>query len=191
MPARVWSTGIATLSWIGIPFWWSVIRYATHSFLPFDGVLVAAVVIGAVAAAALAPWVAAGRGWVGPAVLAAGAVGLALAAPGYVSRHAGVNEFDAGVIRWFESQPGWRSGHRPLAVSPTVFAPLAGSRLHHRLRLIEANDSCATIARKMRGGYAVVGQASPQLYPPLSVGRCLAGREPAAALGVFRIYSSP
>ena len=123
---------------------WSAVRYATHAFLPFDGVLVAAAAIGAGAGASVAPFVTAGRPWVPPVALTTLAAALAIAAPGYVSRHAGVHEFDAGLTRWFESQPGWRGGHRPLAVSPTVFAPLAGSSLGHRLTLIGASDSCAT-----------------------------------------------
>jgi hypothetical protein len=167
---------------------WNLVSYARHPFLPHDAELVLAVGLGGVAGAALGGIL---RGRLAAVLATATAVALlTIAAHGYVERHARSGEFDAGLLRWLQTQPAWRNGSREVAVSPTVLAPLAGDRLSHRLSLIDARDSCASIARK-RSGLIVVGHASPFLYPPLSVGRCLARIKPTADLGVFRVYAGP
>jgi hypothetical protein len=167
---------------------WSVVRYATDAFLPFDAALVATIAIGAAAGVALAPALRARAARAGVAVLAAGTVALALAAPGYAIRHAGTEEFDAALIRWLDDQPAWRDGERPVAVSPTVFALAAGDRLEHPLSLVDVDEPCSEIAARTRAGWVVLGEASAALFPPLAAERCLARVRPGARTGSFRIY---
>jgi hypothetical protein len=170
----------------------SLSRYAADPFLPSEASLALGMGVGVAGGALAAPLFADRRRWPAVAVaLAAAAGGLAIGASGYVLRHTHAPSFDRELARWFQTQRDWRRGKRPVAVSPTVFATLAGDRLRHPLSLIDAHDSCAAIARRERAGWVVVGRAAPELFPPVSVGRCLARQRPLATPGGYRVYTAP
>jgi hypothetical protein len=105
----------------------------------------------------------AGRAWVAgagvAALLAAGVVG-ALAADGYVKRHADTGTRESHLAGWFASQPEWRDGSAAVASTWSLVGTLAGDRLQHPLVLVRALQACA---RGRSTGWLVVDRNEARL----------------------------
>ncbi len=126
------------------------------------------------------------------AVLLAG--GLAIAAPGYVTRNAATNTtFAAPLLRWFSAQAAFRDGGDPIATTAPRIGLLAGARLGHGVELIGPRESCAAIRARTRRGWVVVLDFPTFLikfFPTSPAGACLAGARPRFVDGGFRVYRS-
>jgi hypothetical protein len=144
-----------------------------------------------VAASAWAPRVRAmpGRGLAAAAVVGVAAV-LAVAADGYVARHAQTHgTLDWPVSQWFAERSSFRTGHETIVALPIAMAPLAGDRLQHRVELMPPDLSCSRLVSTARRGWVVVG-ATPvgpeyrELFPSQSravihAASCLRHERPA------------
>ena len=75
------------------------------------------------------------------------AAALAVAGPGWPVRAAPVGLLvSPGLIDFMDEKAGWQRGSKPIAVGPLLYAPLAGPRLTHPLRLIGELD-CGPVVR--------------------------------------------
>ncbi|MCP9488560.1 MAG: hypothetical protein MSC31_01635 [Solirubrobacteraceae bacterium MAG38_C4-C5] len=125
----------------------------------------------------------------------AAAVALALAAPGYVERHARTNATTATpVIAWFAAQEEFRDGDAPISLSPQVIGPLAGDRLQHDVQLIPGLAPCREVRARAREGYVVVRDLPAvvrRYLEPYRAGECLAGERAIFSDADFRVYRLP
>ena len=179
---------------------WSLYQSAQFPFptLPSSARLVGGALAGAVVAVAL------GRGLrrAGAAVVAVGAlvaaaalaVGLAVAAPGYIARNASTDTtFAAPLLRWFSTQPRFVDGSDPIATTAPRIGLLAGASLRHGLELIGQHESCPSVRARARRGWVVVLDFPTFLikfFPRSTAGACLAGQRPLFVSGEFRVYRS-
>jgi hypothetical protein len=151
--------------------------------VPPDSQLLGAGALGAVAAVLLArvriPRAA--RAAAAPVTAALAASLLALAASGYLERHADARPYhSAELVGWFAARPGFERDERPIWMAPTVLGLLAGDTLQRRPELIPADEPCARVRERRRAGWVVIRlrRAAATLHP-FTAGRCLAGIEPA------------
>jgi hypothetical protein len=151
----------------------------------------AAVLLGAAAAGIAAAWISRrGTVRVDRRVVLAGAalacaVGLALAADGYVARHARTGLPDGPLLR--AGVPGLVNGTRPIASAPGTVVMLRGDRLEHDLSVIGAGETCAALRRRVRAGPVVLEADPPSaLYARLT--HCLAGVAPRLVHGYYDVY---
>jgi hypothetical protein len=175
---------------LGVALVWSLKRYLDDPYLPAEGLLAGASVLGALAVAgglAVAVRARAGRA-LGVAGVLALALVLGLGGRHYVERHARARDFDSNVVGWFAGQPAWRSGEQPIAFSPAPVALLAGNRLRHPLSLVGVNEPCASVHARLTRGWVVVRDADRKLFGTLAAERCLAGERPVFDDGVHRVY---
>ena len=131
-------------------------------------------------------------------VLAVAVIGapLAIAANGYVERYTkvvGSTALGQDIVAWLTSQPGFESGHQPIAFAArTLSAPLAGDRFGHPLQLIAADAGCSEVRAVARRSVVIVGDPSFLRglvgIQPYSTGQCLAGRPPAYRDLQFKLY---
>jgi hypothetical protein len=110
----------------------------------------------------------------------AGAVGLALClawgSGGFLARSVGAaNAPFVGPVAWFDTQPGYLDGSAPIAMADLTVATLAGDRYQHRLELIAADASCASVRARARAGWVVVTTFVFPGFRPFTATRCLAG----------------
>jgi len=130
-----------------------------------------------------------------PTALAAGAVaatlGLALPAPGFLSRYADTGGFGSPVARWLDSRDDFRDGSRPVAFAPAPVSVLAGPRLRHRLEVIPARESCTRVRARARRGYVVLRRFEfERQLTRFTADECLAGLRPAFDHGgEWRVYT--
>ena len=138
-------------------------------------------------------------GAVAGGVMAAVAGGLlAIGASGYVERFSRLQQSTAlgrGVVSWFVTRPGFKTGHRPIAfASRAPIAALAGDRFNHALTVVPPFEPCPDVRARARRGWVVV--TSPGYgYGFLGVDRyrvdrCFGRRAPRYDDGTFRVYSS-
>lgn len=120
----------------------------------------------------------------------AAAAGLALAADGYVERHAATGRtFNAPLTRWFLEQPGFGSQEAEIAFLPRTIGVLSGDRLVNDVELLPAAEPCTQVRRRLDRGWLVLeplliaGVDDP--YPSLS---CLRGLRPALATRRFVVF---
>ena len=118
------------------------------------------------------------------ATLAAVALLGAVAASGYVSRHADSAARQSGVAGWLDSQEEWRDGERSVSSSFSLIGPLAGDRLQHRLELLRPAESCELVAARAERGWVVLDRPSAHHPAP----RCLDGVAPAYEDDHYRGY---
>jgi len=137
--------------------------------------------------------------WAAFGIALAGLLASSLAS-GFVERHGHLRAeaFDAGVVSWFSSQPGFATGTEPIAFAQTKVAPLAGDRLTHPLELIGVDESCQRVRGRLREGYVVLRDGRsflvpthpPVRFPPYGTApACLRALRPAFAAPGFRVYA--
>jgi hypothetical protein len=104
-----------------------------------------------------------GRAWLAgagaAAVVVAGVAG-AVAADGYVQRHAETGTRESHLAGWFASQPEWRDGSAPVVSTWSLVGTLAGDRLQHPLALVGALEACE---RARSAGWLVVDRKEARL----------------------------
>jgi hypothetical protein len=177
-----WWVTVVLLGAIG----WSVKAYLDDTYLPAEGILIAAALAGAAGAAVLkiVRWP--------PLIAGVAAVGLfavmALGGRHYVERHALAHDFDSAVVKWFTENPTWRSGAAPVSFSPTAIALLSGDRLRHPLSVVPADEPCPSVRMRVKRGWVVVRGADRNLFGPLAAETCLAGVRPVFTDGIHRVY---
>ncbi|MGI8802690.1 MAG: hypothetical protein ACR2KV_11040 [Solirubrobacteraceae bacterium] len=166
---------------------WSCWRTAALGF-PYVPSL--AVLVGAAAAGGLLAWIARRDLDFDPRLLAAGAaiacvLGLALAADGYVGRHALTGLPDGPLLR--AALPGLVNGSGAISSAPGTVVMLRGDQLEHSLSLIAPDETCAGLERRLRAGPVLLESDPPSpLYSRLTA--CLAGRAPVRARGYYDVY---
>jgi hypothetical protein len=129
-----------------------------------------------------------GRFAVAAAAVALGAL-LALPASGFLGRHADTHSVPVWPIeRYLASQPGFRSGAEPLAITPAYVGPLAGDRLRHRLEAIGSLEPCARVLSRAERQWVVLFGGSIGGPGPLHASSCLNGRAPAFRSGPAAVY---
>jgi hypothetical protein len=103
-------------------------------------------------------------------------VSLSLIAPGWLGRESRDHSYNSTLLAFMLQQPGFRSGHQPIASAPLQFANLAGPRLQHPIVLIGAHERCSRIRERMREGWVVLRLD----YLPVTSGptACVAGIRP-------------
>ena len=122
---------------------------------------------------------------------------LALAADGFLRRHAGVERSSSVDGRrftaWFVSQPGFEDGDRPVFTAGRFMAAqLAGQRFQHDLELLPRDASCRQVEQAARRGWLVLDLRLPRGV--LGVGtvpaaKCRPSARPVYDDGWFRVYS--
>ena len=126
-----------------------------------------------------------------PALAVAAFAALAPAATNFAYRHARVGYTDSAPVSWMVSQPGFAEDRRPVAMTPSLNAMLAGDRLSHPLLLLTPAGGCASILARARGAWVVVQDTPFPEYNAIahSVEACLRGRLPLVqSLPSNRIY---
>jgi hypothetical protein len=119
------------------------------------------------------------------AALAAGGL-LAVAADGFVRRHAEKRVFASELSAWFADRP---DDGRPVASAPVTIAPLTGDRMRRRLRPIGPSASCAEVRAHERAGYVVLYRGGATVGAARSgIGRCIA-RPPAYTDEIFAAWT--
>lgn len=145
----------------------------------------------AVGASRLSRAVAATPSWAA-VVVAGAAAGLALApsAQGYWVRQAQLDLYgERGVVQWLARQPGFASGHEPVASTSFSFAPFAGDHLQHPLSFLPNGASCGQVEARARAGWLVL-IADPLSVSPLARG-CLQGVTPRYRDPTYTIFRLP
>ena len=154
--------------------------------VPGATVVLAGLVLGALAAAVLSPSRFSRGGpevaWAAGALLAlAAVVGLAVAAPGYLERHAKSNSRAVypfvGMVAWLSSEESFKNGDAPVAMGPVPNGMTVGDRLEHRLEVIPAGEPCPRVRARLRDSWVLVSYT--QLAGPSSAASCLASTRPA------------
>ena len=166
---------------------WSTWRTVALGFpyVPSVGVVVAGAAGGVGVAWAARRPVKLDRRLVVGAVGLACAVGLALAADGYVERHAETGLPDGMLLR--AGVPGLVNGSRAIASAPGTVVMLRGDELEHRLSLIAADETCVGLRVRLSEGPIVLESEPPSpIYTRLSA--CLAGVAPRRAHGYYDVY---
>ncbi len=162
---------------------YSVVKTAAFGRLrPSLATLVAAAAAGAVAAVLVrrAP-AERGRRVAAGALGAAGVVGLALGAQGYLARYLAA---DRPPDRALYAVPALAAAG-PVASSPGVFVLLRGDRLERPLALIGGGESCAAVRARRRRGPVVLARAAPSSR---RLAGCLAPATPVAVDGYEDVY---
>ena len=126
----------------------------------------------------------------GPAVLVLLAVVLAVAAPGYIDRHAQVDlrflpGYD-GVVAALNDRDDFADGDETVAMAPLILGTLAGDRLEHPVELIPADEPCERTRRRALSQWVVVYEGF--YFEPYDAPGCFAGQAPAVSSGAFRVY---
>ena len=163
-------------------------------YLPGAGTPLAGALLGAAAAAVVAPLAARHRrpGRVASAVGATtilAALALTLGAGGYVARHARTDFSNAvGVIGRLQALPAFAGGDDDVSFAPETLGPLAGDELEHRLRFIPHQEPCARVLRR-RGWVVTSHHAFQDRLTPHRAPDCLrTHRRPVLVAGEFRVY---
>jgi hypothetical protein len=124
----------------------------------------------------------------GAAAVAAG-LALALAAPGYVERHAAsARLFGADVTRMLAGQRAFREGSQRVFGAPFVLGPLAGDRLQHRFAWLPPSAPCPQVRRRLQEGYLLLLDPPAPGAPPSPSKRCLAGVRPTSRGAGAAVY---
>jgi hypothetical protein len=166
---------------------WSCWRTAALGFpyVPSAAVLVGSAAAGALAALAVRRRTRPGRRMVAGAAAIACAAGLAVAADGYVGRHALTGLPDGPLLR--AQLPGLVNGSRPISTAPGTVVMLRGDGLEHALSVIGPGETCAGLRDRVRAGPVVLESDPPSpLYTRLTA--CLAGFAPQVAHGYYDVY---
>ena len=168
----------------------SVLRVSSFGFpvRPSAGTLIGLLALGAVGGRLLGRLTLPTSPWIAPAAAVVVGAALALAAPGYVDRHADVRLVDEGLMRALAAQPGFEDGDGDVAMGPATVALAGGDRLRHRVPLIGEGESCEAVRARRRQGWVVL-----QLEPPTDSYRrlaaCLGGARPAWRDGFYELYA--
>ncbi|PZS10437.1 MAG: hypothetical protein DLM64_08540 [Solirubrobacterales bacterium] len=175
---------------LGVAVTFSAIRVAAigHGYAPPLWVPLAGLLAGAAGGVALrAPPRLPARPAVAATLGLAIAV-LALAAPGYLARHARTGLGDAGILSHLLADTAFASNAQAVSMTPATLASLAGSRFQHRLVLLPAAVSCQAARAAALHGWLVVER--PDNPSAERVRRCLGPTSPAYDDGVFWLWSS-
>jgi hypothetical protein len=174
-------------------------------YLPFAHWLAPGVIIGILLAlvsrtgfvSAALRWFAARRvSAVSSAVVAALVVTFVLAdgSKDFLYRNADVRDLDSPVAAFLGAQPGFLTGHAPVASTQTGLGGLAGDRLNHPLSMITVNEPCSRIYSAVERGWVVL-RVYPALslpahvyLPPGTATACLRPLHPLFDDGVFKVY---
>jgi hypothetical protein len=124
-----------------------------------------------------------------PLAAVALAAGLALAAPGYLDRHADAGNLQAGVLDWLTRQPGFDGDGRRVAGTPIRPGILAGPRLQHGVDLIPLGERCQRLSGRLRDGWVVLQEPKGPSAPELRRAAGCLGRAPDHADGEWRAWS--
>jgi hypothetical protein len=95
------------------------------------------------------------------------------------------------IEHYLASQPSFRAGASPVAITPTYVGPLAGDRLRHRLLAIGADESCPRIRSRARREWLVVFGGPLGGPGPAHAASCLKGRAPGFRFGFGAVYGPP
>jgi hypothetical protein len=172
---------------LAVSIGWSCWRTAALGFpyVPSAELVAASAAAGALAARGLRRGVAVDRRLVVAAAALGCALGLAVAAEGYVARHAATGLPDGPLLR--ARVPDLVDGSRPIASAPGTVVMLRGDRLERGLSLIGAGETCPAVRRRALAGPVVLESDPPSaLYARLTA--CLRGFAPARALGAYDVY---
>lgn len=81
---------------------------------------------------------------------------LSLAAPGYPERHETIGLIaPPQLMGHLAADPAWRNDDGVVAMGPRLFAPAAGARLQHPLRLATPGNVCSIVRNEPRGWLAL------------------------------------
>ncbi len=166
---------------------WSAWRTAALGFpyVPSLFVLLAAAAAGMLGVAAARRGLGRDRRLVAVAAGIACAVGLAVAADGYVARHALTGLPDGVLLR--AELPVLVNGSRPIATAPGTVVMLRGDRFDHELSLIGPGETCTGLLGRLRAGPVVLVSDPPSpLYDRLS--GCLYGVVRGVRHGAYDVY---
>jgi hypothetical protein len=157
---------------------------------PGTGTIVGLLVLGAgagwgLARARIRPAIPA---WAAPALAVAGGALAAVAAPGYVERHADVGLVDAALVLALDRQPGFQDGSADVAMGPGTIALAGGDRLRHRVPLATADGGCAALRGRLQQGWLVL-QKQPPTPEYDRMAACMAGVRPAWEDDYYELYS--
>jgi hypothetical protein len=124
-----------------------------------------------------------------PALVAAAAAmagcALAVAAPGYLSRHAETGIFDSGLVAYFDNR---KSDSRPVYFSGAINALVSGDRLQREVALLPVDESCFAVRRRRRTAWVVVERLGAARRPARP-GGCLETRSAAFVDGRYLIFA--
>jgi hypothetical protein len=120
---------------------------------------------------------------------AAGLATLLVPVNGYLTAHARVGEYDAGLVRWMNSRPAFRDGSEPVLIGPIMVAVLTGNRLAHPVTTLVPNERCAVLARAARNAWVVIEVAPSVLGEDAHWIKCLGGERPAYSAGGYLVYA--
>ncbi|MCA1657573.1 MAG: hypothetical protein LC713_07705, partial [Actinobacteria bacterium] len=121
----------------------------------------------------------------GCALALACAAGLAVAADGYVARHAGTGLPDGTLLR-AARLPGLTHGSRPIATAPGTIVMLRGDHFEHDLSVIGAGETCPELRRRLRAGLVVL-EADPPSALSSRLSACLRAVAPRLR-GPYDVY---
>jgi hypothetical protein len=185
---------------------WSMRRYAHPYYVSIW------IVVGALAAGAVAGWVAraavagaAGRrarrarpgvglAALGIVVCLAAAAAFTATENGYLGRELVVNpqtRLDATPpVVFLMHQPGFRTGHTTVAEGPDLDAYLSGPTFNHPTVLIPASATCAQVRADARTEWLVLAVVPPPGIFGVVYNKtdCLTGVRPAFAIGTQQVY---
>ncbi len=120
------------------------------------------------------------------------AVGLAVAAPGYIERHENTHAtFATPIIKWFMGQKDFKEGDATMYLSPQAIGPLAGNELQHDIKLIPGKTPCREVIARAREGYVVIRDLpalSRSYLAPYQTDKCLAGQPKLYRGKDFSVY---
>ncbi len=123
------------------------------------------------------------------AVVAAAAGALLVpAANGYVKRHARTGLYDAEIVSWVSSLPGYSDDRPTISIAPVMTGVLAGDRLQHRLELVPVRERCDRVRALPRQQWLVVHRNPLRIRGRSNTQRCLAFVRPTHAGRTFRFY---
>jgi len=189
--------GLVAIGLLAVATAWSArnSRGLGYPLVPSATLAGAAALTGAAVAFGVQRFAARSPGALRIAVALAAAVapaGLAVAASGYVERHARTNAtFATPVIAWFTGLKEFRDGDAPISLSPQSIGPLAGDRLQHNVELLPGKTPCPEVLARARRGFVVVGdlpELARRYIPPYRAGECLAGENASFTGAGFRVY---
>ena len=115
---------------------------------------------------------------------------LTVAAPRYPERHETIGLIaPPQLMSYLAASSAWRNGDGVVAMGPRLFAPAAGARLQHPLKLVTPDNLCAFVDSAPRGWVALTsfsGAADPFAE---ARDRCLG--VPALDTPGLRVYELP
>ena len=118
--------------------------------------------------------------------------GLAVAAPGYLARHARTELArtglgDAGVLSHLLADPAFASSAKPVSMTPNTLPLLAGPEFRHPVVLLAPGVSCQALRAAAVNGWLVVKRPD---YPPAErVRRCFGTAVPTYDDPVYWVWS--